>query len=380
MIRPGERNRRATLMRVCVVVSGLLSMGLSGQEGGVAEKPAGAPNYPRIIDSETDWIAARQLPSGGMASQHAHGAKGHHLNPYFGNLACLALLEKSDAHAAKVRKYMDWYFTRLNWPDHHGLFGTVYDYDVDPLTGRESSTKNYDSVDSYAATFLMLARRYHETTGDAAYLRDHAKRVEAIAGLMVKALDTRENLAVAKPDHPVKVLMDNAEVARGFADADYVFRTAVGDAAKADTYRAWAVDVKTAIHARMWGVDLKRNGWHAARQGTANQAHRWSTFYPDSVCQLYPLWTGTYPPTDERVVTAYDNFNEAWPQWQHGTFGDSFPWAVMGYAAAVRGDRDRANAYLTWANTRYMSAGHPPPWSILDAAFATLAAATLARK
>ena len=80
------------------------------------------------------------------------------------------------------------------------------------------------------------------------------------------------------------------------------------------------------------------------------------------------------------MATAYHNFNTAWPQWQQGTFGDAFPWAVMGYAAAVRGDRDRANAYLTWANTRYLSAGHPPPWTLLDSAFATLAAATLARK
>lgn len=380
MILTGTRNRRGTLARVGMAVAALFAAGWSGQERVGAEKPAGVPDYAWILDTETDWIAARQLPSGAMASQQALGAKGHHLNPYFGNLACLALLEKSAAHAAKVRKYMDWYFTHLNEPDHQGLFGTVYDYDVDPRTGLETSTKNYDSVDSYAATFLMLARRFHETTADAAYLRDHTKQLAAIAEVMVKAIDPQENLAVAKPDYPVKYLMDNAEVARGLADADHVFRNALGDAAKADAYRARAVDVRTAIHERMWGLDPRRNGWHAARQGTTNQAHRWSTFYPDSVCQLYPLWTGTYPPGDERVATAYDNFNAAWPQWQNGTFGDAFPWAVMGYAAAVRGDRDRANAYLTWARTRYLSEGHPPPWTLLDAAFAALAASTLARK
>lgn len=380
MLLSGQPKRRDLFTLRWAAVWALLAVGWGDQERALAEKPAGAPDYARIIDSETDWIADRQLASGAMASQQVLGAKGHHLNPYFGNLACLALLEKGAAHAAKVRKYMDWYLTHLNRPDHHGLFGTIYDYDVDPRTGLEASTKNYDSVDSYAATFLMLARKYHETTGDAAYLRDHVKDVEAIAEVMVKAIDPLENLALSKPDYPVKFLMDNAEVAKGLADAALVFRKALGDARKADSYGARAVDVKTAIHARMWGVDPERNGWHAARQGMTNQAHRWTTFYPDSVCQLYPLWTGTFPPTDEHVITAYNNFNTAWPRWQHGTFGDAFPWAVMGYAAALRGDRDRANAYLTWAGTRYLSVGHPPPWTILDAAFATLAAATLARK
>ena len=125
---------------------------------------------------------------------------------------------------------------------------------------------------------------------------------------------------------------------------------------------------------------MKRNGWYAARQGLKNEPHSWSRFYPDSVGQLFPLWTGILPPGDERVTRAYAGFNEAWPQWQDGIFGDRFPWALMGYAAAVQGDRVRADAYLTWVNTRYLSPGHPPPWSILDAAFTTLAAAKLSEK
>lgn len=352
--------------------------GLFSAPGQAPPKPE--PDFHKIIQMETDWIAAQQLPSGALRSHPSPGAKGQHLNPYFGNLACLALLERNAMQATRVRSYMEWYFRHLNLPDHQGLTGSIYDYDVDPGTGEETSTKDYDSVDSYAATFLMLARRYHETTRDSGFLKEHGQKLEQIAGLLMKLIDSKEHLAIAKPDYPVNYLMDNAEVAKGLMDADYVFRTILGDAARADLHRSRAEDVKRAIHTHLWGVDPKRNGWVAARQGMKNQAHSWSRFYPDSVCQLYPLWTGTYPPNDERVVTAYDNFNLAWPQWHTGTFGDSFPWAVMGYAAAVHGDRDRATAYLGWANTRYLSTGHPPPWTLLEAAFTTLAAAKLSEK
>lgn len=338
-----------------------------------------APDYAKIVRTETDWIAAQQLPSGALRSHPSPGAKGQHLNPYFGNLACIALLERPALHAPRVRAYLEWYFKHLNLPDHQGLTGSIYDYDVDPLTGVETSTKNYDSVDSYAATLLMLAWRYHETTRDEAFLKQHAARLDQVAALLLAVIDPRSQLAVAKPDYPVHFLMDNAEVVRGLLDASQLFRGVFGDALKADTFRRRADDVKAALDKHLWGVDPKKNGWFAARQGLKNETHDWKRFYPDSVCQLFPLWTGIHPPTDERVTLAYAAFNEAWPLWQDGSFGDAFPWALMGYAAAVKRDRVRADAYLTWVNTRYLSQGHPPPWSILDAAFTARAAATLSK-
>lgn len=337
------------------------------------------PDYAQLLQTETEWIAAQQLPSGALRSHSSPGAKGQHLNPYFGNLACIALLERSAVYAPRVRAYLEWYFNHINQPDHQGLTGSIYDHDVDPLSGVETSTKNYDSVDSYAATLLMLARRYHEKTGDTAFLKQHVRPLDQIGALLLSVIDPQSQLAVAKPDYPVHFLMDNAEVVRGLLDADLLFRNVLGNDLKADAFGRRAGDVKAALNKHLWGVDPKRNGWFAARQGMRNEPHSWSRFYPDSVCQLFPLWTGILPPGDERVTRAYASFNEAWPEWQNGTFGDSFPWALMGYAAAVKGDRVRAQAYLAWVNRRYLAPGHPPPWSILDAAFTALAAATLSR-
>lgn len=309
--------------------------------------------YQANITATARWFAANTVaPDGAIL----YGASV--INPYYSNLAAIGLTKDPGSYGI-VQHWMEWYINHLNWPDKWGLYGTTYDYDYN--NGAESSHNNADSTDSYAATFLSLAWAYF-STGDGnaqSYVRTLSSQLDAIGQVLVKTQQP-DGLTWAKPDYQIKYLMDNCEAYRGLRDLAQIFQYAFNDLSKVQYYNAKADLMLQGINGLWMG-----NSWAVYKDGVGVlTAPNFGTWYADASSQLFPVMQGVIPPSDGRSQQVYNSFNGAWPGWPNLSFNsqDSFPWVMIGAAAAVMGDTSRVNTYLNNIQSRYQSAGFPWPF------------------
>ncbi len=78
-------------------------------------------------------------------------------------------------------------------------------------------TKNYDSADSYASTFIFLVTDYYCKTQDKHFVRANLEDINLVAQVIVELQD-KDGLVFVKPGSRTKYLMDNAENYRGLMD------------------------------------------------------------------------------------------------------------------------------------------------------------------
>jgi len=318
-----------------------------------------------MIEKEADWIiTAGQLSSGAIVTPYPGGKM---IIPYYANLAALGL-SMDCTYAGPLLRYLLWYLAHLENPDGWGICGTVYDYSFD-AHNQELPTYDYDSADSYGATFLTLVRAYYEKAKDRDFLFSCKKNLETISeGIM--SLQDRDGLTWAKPGYKVKYLMDNTEVFRGLSDLAFLEEEVYRDIEWAKLLQIKAGTVRKGIQDRLrWGelylyaMGKRRLPW---------QKSKLSKWYPDAVAQLYPLWTGVIAPGSNEAKKIYKIFNQAQPGWPELEKADPFPWCVVAYVAALMGDKERVLTYLEKITDKYLRTGHPWPWHPLESGFLLL--------
>lgn len=322
---------------------------------------------------EESWIIQSQLPNGGITtypSPTANYNNKRRIVPYFANLAAVAEVEgaadNNGQYLPNVKKWMDWYFAHFNWPDQWGMYGTVYDYDVD-INGVETSLNDYDSADSYAATFLTLARKYYDATGDATYINAHNYELRVIGDIIV-LLQQSDGLTWAKPNYFVKYLMDNSEGYRGLMDLSYLAQVVLGDQQLSDWYRNKAQLMINGIETVLWSSANKSYYIYKDYVG-GKQAPNWSTFYPDAVAQLFPIWNEVIAAGSTKAINIYTKFNSYQVGWPNLQKGDAFPWALVGYIARLMGDSNRQETFSSNARAKFIDQGRPWPWYVGEAGF-----------
>ncbi len=265
----------------CLLCSCLAAVGLLGPLGGCAHAPHPVVEMARLFEP---------IP-----------ASSYHAKPYFLNLYAISLL-RHGFNPALVVDYLEWYFANLNYPDHHGLTGSIYDLDI--LSGRrQTRLGTYDSVDSYAATFLVLLRDYYVRTADRERLERHRRRIADIAYLLV-LLQDRDGLVRAIPGSDAKYLMDNCEVYAGLlAFSDLAGRLGWDDPRR---YREAAGHVRQAVLTEL--LDERRSIFAWAKVGDKPQPSHWETFYPDALAQLFPILHGLVEPDSELAALLWQRF------------------------------------------------------------------------
>lgn len=265
----------------CLLASGLIGAGWLGHLAGCAH-------------SRHPALAVAQLFEPASPSSY-------HAKPYFLNLYGIALL-RHGFDPELVAGYLDWYFANLNYPDRHGLTGSIYDLDI--LSGRRQVFHDsYDSVDSYAATFLVLLRDYYVRTADRARLERHRAQIADIAYLLVYLQD-RDGLVRALPDSDAKYLMDNCEVYAGLlAYGDLAGRLGWNDPRR---YREAAGHVQHAVMQELFDAERGLFAW--AKTGDRPQPSHWETFYPDALAQLFPILHGLVAPESELAAALWQRF------------------------------------------------------------------------
>ena len=239
------------------------------------------------------------------------------IEPYIVSILALNEVENG-RNLTQVKRFIQWYFSRLNYPDVQKLNGTIYVYTLEGNS--EKSTRKYDSVDGYAGMFLHLLREYALKTGDTALLRDNWSKIEDIAAL-ISVLQDRDGLTWAMPQYRVKYLMDNCESYGGMA-AYMALRNMVGMEGSLQ-HRATLIRIRKGIL-----EDLSDSGqnlfyWAITEDGGKSPSD-WNRFYPDAFAQIFPVYYGLL---DDQVSVR----NNLW-----GEFTRRYAGTISGYPIEQR--------------------------------------------
>ncbi len=309
------------------------------------------PFFAEGFQDEILWLKDCQLPNGAVAQTPGHSL----VIPYFANLAAKVMVDYDPSWSLA---YMDWYLCNLNVPDKWGIEGTVYDYEM--KSGQLVSTRNYDSADSYASTFLSLVSYYCENTGNFEFVQSNKASLDKVAGVILGLMD-QDGLVRAKPNSGTKYLMDNAEAYRGLLDWAETL-TKAGFLDDAETQRILAGTVREAVLGIMFDPKTGDYAWSLSWYG--KRFPRKGKWYPDAVSQIFLLSSGLIDLDGPEAAGIWERFNSKFPKWSLGETGDDFPWAEIAVASAVMGDTDLAGAFVGWASEKYPRRQYP--WHVLE--------------
>jgi hypothetical protein len=328
------------------------------------------PNqYISAMNKQVDWIVNLQTKNGAIRdsdipSQYAPVK--YKVTPYFANIAALAITDKSDK-IKYTKKYIEWYFNHLNWPDDKEingtkLYGTICDYLID-IDGNEFSMNDYDSADAYAATFLSLLWKYYESGGDVNFLKTNEIKIDAIGKTIVSLID-KDGLSFAKPDYQVKYLMDNCEVYKGLLDIGFIFERIFSNKEKASFYFLKADEVKTAIKTNF----MNEKEFYISKDLKGFNKANLSEWYPDTVAQIYPTLFGVIEFKDEQTITSYNMINNKW-DWANLKASKDFPWVALGYFGARIDESNLPKLFYLNLNEQYLKTKNYSKWNSLESAW-----------
>jgi hypothetical protein len=347
----------------CVILGFTLTLvgcagGGSASGGGAIPATIGGPALSTAstaadIQGAAAWLDTQQLQDGAILYTSTK------IEPYYANLAATGLT-KIPAQLPQARQWMAWFVNHINTTDVWGLGGTVYDYSYSG--GVETPLNSADSVDSYNATFLTLARVLYDT-GDPTsqqYVVSLKPTLERLAATIV-AIQQSDGLTISQPGIKFAYLMDNAQVYRAFSDLSYLETNAFGNGANASTYAQDAQLVAGGISS-LWNASTSTYAYAKSEpNGVLNQSS-WSNWYPDATAQLFPAVEGVIAPSSARALSLWNAFNSAYPQWSTLSNPSGDPWAMVADAAVLMNDTTGFTAYIANAQSQYAVKNFPWPW------------------
>ena len=318
------------------------------------------------IKSEADWLLTIQMESGAIGLTPAKDR----IVPYFSHIVALGLAKAyqligDERYIAAVRKWIDWYSAHQNkQPDRFGLVGTIYDYYVVNGTEKYADPPDYDSSDSYAALFLDVLWRYFELTGDRAFLQSKADAARLAVEAIMGTMDT-DGLTTAKPNWPIKYLMDNAEVYAGLESGHKLFET-LGDKKYNETCRTNSEKVRKAILS-MWDPNSNSFKWAKDKAGSLTPTN-WNKWYPDTMENYWPIIFDVLQGNSEIAAHVWKGLKAHWPNW-YQISPRSEAKSHTAYMATSVGDVEAARNYMNSAITAYIEEGRNWPWSSVESAW-----------
>lgn len=336
--------------------------------------------YGNVSSIQQAYIRSLQLSSGAIKDNEQSNSK---ITPYFANLSAMALLKNpTQQNQDVVKKYIVWYLKKLNAStnphlgDAPEIEGSIYDY----YAPSEKTEGTYDSVDSYAATFLEVLKLYAMVSEEnATWLKKYASKFTLVANAMLKTIDTDTNripgvtsvdeddfLSVASFVYDVKYLMDNCELNMGLHAAQWLKEKQIIESA-ADLNLILSKNTESIKN--LYKTDYF-DYWKVKAPITMMD---WSKFYPNATAQLYPHTFGIVAPESEMANKVYTLFNKHYPGWSRGEYYAEYPWAFISYAAATINDKVRVETYMKHINSFNIKGQQMTRWFSAEAAFVILA-------
>jgi hypothetical protein len=309
-----------------------------------ARKPV-RPPAPGPIDAIAK-IKALRITSGPMTSGYRI-APGGILNWYFIQLGLLPMIQYLNAADLDtyIRQYLDLYLRRLESNN------SIQDVHFNDANAQTITLVPSDSDNSYAATLLSLATRYLKATNNWTWWDANKAKLKAVANDNILALIKANGLcrvfqySRTSPVANFGYMMNNAEDYRGLKDFASVLRLR-GESTEADHYTNVATTIGRSMGLYLW--DSGRSAFKTSDQDARADA---STFYPGTTCQVFPQ-AFEVAEMAPYFSSAYNFLNTYSPNWPNEVY-DPFPWAILGYVAAKRGDLARARTQMTATQKKY---------------------------
>ncbi|MGO4809384.1 hypothetical protein AB4156_07225 [Cupriavidus sp. 2MCAB6] len=293
-------------------------------------------------------LDALKITTGPFAGAYQVGSGSNWLNWYFANIGLFGFIKDRQN---EVRAYMDLYIknvSRVNYTINDIKFNGDLNSPIQCPA---------DSNDSYASTFLSLAAEYMRVTGDVTWFRNNLSILKAIAYANLAVPQKPGGLiSVYRQDYTpptntthcpsftpsnIAYTEDNTENYRGLVDFSNALKV-LGDS-DSIYYSQVANSVAVGIQGRSNGSAF----FAADSDSTINP-----NFYPGTVTQVFPqlneipLSSDTVA-TQSRYDTGYAYLNAHAPTWSTQIDPSaSYPWMLLGYVAAKRGDTARAQQQM----------------------------------
>ncbi|HEX3022788.1 MAG TPA: hypothetical protein VHP81_10395, partial [Lachnospiraceae bacterium] len=265
--------------------------------------------YEEIAKTEHAWIAHNQVANGAILFFREEVGTTS-VVPYFSSIAAISLLGRTSQQndVEVVRAYLDWYFLHLNSKeqDAENGAGTIFNYsivmDKDTLVD-EKSLNAYDSVDSYAATFLLLLNAYYDKTNDTEYIVTNMDRIILVIDALRKTFDS-DNLSKTRQDQGIKYLMDNVEVNQSIKDTISLLErlSKIKEYQESsyydigNEYMNMLSDLLTkntiAIEELLWNQEDSHYEIGLDESNSIIVFSGWNNFYADAIAQIFPIAFG----------------------------------------------------------------------------------------
>lgn len=319
--------------------------------------------YSEKINNQIKWLSSLIMPNGELIMHNEPNDDKYRIVPYFSNIACTALLLDS-SNTSLVKKYLNWYVSHLNFPDRFGINGTIYDY-ILKTDGQNISTNDYDSYDSYPATFISLCRKYYEVSKDYDFFFENKDNFNIIVNQMLLTMDS-DYLTWAKPNYLVKYLMDNCEVYRGIQDAIIIYNYIYKDHVFSKKLSSLSENIFSSIEENMWNP---KGFYHSQIDEKGRKTTpKFNKWYPDATSQLFPILHGLINPQSQRAQQIYTNFNNNFPKWSEHQYND-FPDVYVGFIALIMRDHDNVTRFLNYCTKNYVDKDNIWPWYCVECSY-----------
>lgn len=302
---------------------------------------------PPVIDAVAR-IRALRIATGPLTGGYLIAPAGR-LNWYFSNLGLIAIVQylssaELDLH---VRQYLDLYLSRLQ-----------ANASIQDVTFHDASLQTFtlvpsDSDNSYAATLVSLAVRYLRASDNWTWWDTNKGILQTLVQANITSQMKANGLCrVFQPPRTSALsefgfTMNNCEDWRALRDLAAVLALR-GQTSESNALLERARLLGQAIHNLLW--DSSRGGYRVSDQDLHADTR---SFYPGSCCQVFPQAFGVVE-TSSHDDAAYRFLNTYSPRWP-GEAYDPFPWCILGYVAAKRGDTSRALAQLATTDQKYQS-------------------------
>lgn len=252
------------------------------------------------------------VPSGAI-SMYGHNPipASRKIVPYWSNLAvCGLATEIKFGNGNNKQELTQIAWNALNWyrSKQRPNSGIVHDHIA--FAGREVSTGEMDSVDSYSATFLMGLSCMQKATGDNTKIREFLPAMR-LAIKSIKDLQDKDGLTWAKPNFKIKYLMDNIEVINGLDEARKIFLSQ-REVGSYYTTTGIIQNIELGINTKMWSQARNSYRWAIAGDIGAETYYftNWKTYYPDALENIWPTAFAVNQPksrTNSVMTTFADN-------------------------------------------------------------------------
>ena len=338
---------RKAIVLVCAIAS-LVAL------GAVAPQQANAARPESRVDEQVQFLLSKQLPSGAITSIN------NKISPYFANVAAVGHIKANTKNSKSAAlSWMTWYLNHLNTPSTNVPANSVFDYVVEPGTGREVPTGDFDSVDSYASTALNVANAAVHSHDNALrqFVRDHITQYESIANVLTVGAPSGvliesgpdAGLTIAKPSYAVAYTMDNVEVFSGLREFSFA-EGSLNRPAESAKYATQATRAQKAVVSKLWNPS--NNNWDWAYANASDP----KIFYAQATVQVWPILFGVVGPQDPKAIAGWNQFNSTWPSWFNNGVPDAYPWSSLARAAQIMGEPGKASAALADIRNRYAPA------------------------